>query len=291
MKKLNLNTSSDDINRQDRFATDHEEGLDFALVPIEAIVPNPGQPRKFFEKSKLDELAESIKHNGLLQPMLLRKTGDTYQIVSGERRYRACKQAGLRKIPAFIRHIDDRATDIAALIENIQREDLNPLEEAAALKKILLKYGMTHDKLATKLGKSRSALTNRLRLLKLPRYTQNLIASGTLSTGHAKMLAGLNDEKEILQWSQKIVNEGLSVFETEKQLKIAKKASLKLVRQSSKRPSAKDVNLKAVEETLQEALGAKVKILQKKNKGSILIEFYDNEDLQRVVEQITNILL
>ncbi|HAE39080.1 MAG TPA: chromosome partitioning protein ParB, partial [Candidatus Riflebacteria bacterium] len=167
--------------------------MEFRMLPLDRVYPNPNQPRKIFDKQALDELAQSIRENGILQPVLVRKIGDRYQIVSGERRYRASKLAGARTIPAVIRKLDEEQTLLAGLIENIQRQDLNPIEEAKTLRDILLNYGLTHDQLAEKVGRSRSALTNRLRLLQLPVEIQELVIAGKISSGHAKMLAGIKD--------------------------------------------------------------------------------------------------
>ncbi len=260
--------------------------MDFKLLPIECVFPNANQPRKLFDKQALEELAQSIRENGVLQPILVRQIGNNYQIVSGERRYRASKLAGKKTIPAVIRRLSEETTMLAALIENIQRQDLNPVEEARTLREILLNYGLTHDQLAEKVGKSRSALTNRLRLLQLPPEVQMMVADGKISAGHAKMLAGLRENETVLFWAKKIINEQLSVYETEKQIGQSKTENITSQKKKNKTSSSSDLHVRAVEESLQDALGAKVRIRQGKSKGRIEIEFYSSEDLERVVESM-----
>ena len=284
---LNLSEKPVDI---DTGTTGAEESpMRFRLLPLDEVYPNPDQPRKFFEKQALEELAQSIRENGVLQPILVRQIGDRYQIVSGERRFRASKLAGLKYIPSVIRKLNEEQTLLAGLIENIQRADLNPIEEARTLREILLNYGMTHDQLADKIGRSRSALTNRLRLLQLPYDVQLMIIDGKISAGHAKMLAGMKSPLEVKTWARKIVSEQLSVYETEKQIAQAKECLSEKIRKKGKgKVMASDLHVRAVEENLQELLGARVKIRQGKNKGRIEIEFYDRNDLERVVESMVS---
>lgn len=286
MNNINTLTNLTDISNEDEVDNIRETKIDFKLLPIDRVFPNANQPRKLFDKQALEELAQSIRENGVLQPILVRKIGENYQIVSGERRYRASKLAGVKSIPAVVRCLSEERTMLAALIENIQRQDLNPVEEARTLRDILLNYGLTHDQLAEKVGKSRSALTNRLRLLQLPPEVQLMVADGRISAGHAKMLAGLKDSENVRYWAKKIINEQLSVYETEKQIgqsKVDEKVTLK---KKSKNPVTSDMHVRACEEALQELLGAKVRIRQGKAKGRIEIEFYNSEDLERVVESM-----
>ena len=263
--------------------------LEFEIIPIEKIYANPNQPRKIFEKTALDGLAQSIKENGILQPILVRQIGEKYQIISGERRYRASIQAGLESMPAVIRRMSEEKTMLASLIENIQRQDLNPIEEARTLRDIILNFGLTHDQLAEKIGRSRSALTNRLRLLQLPYDVQMLVANGEISAGHAKMLAGLKSSQEIKEWANKIIKNNLSVYETEKQL--AQNKTKLSNNNSNKKNLAQTSNphIRSLEDMLQERLGAKVRIRQGKNKGHIEIEFYNKNDLERVVEAMMSL--
>lgn len=259
---------------------------EFQLLPIGQVTPNPRQPRRTFDQEKLRELASSIRQHGVIQPILVRRRGTGFQIISGERRFQACKLAGVSHIPAVMKEIDDREALLAGLIENIQREDLNPVEEAQAMREILLKHGLTHDQLAEKLGRSRSALTNRLRILHLPADIQKLIADGTLSAGHAKILAGLRDAKEIRSWVRKVLRLDLSVYETEKQIADARQPRTTVRPRKGSGGMAADLHVAQVETTLQEILGAKVRIRQGRAKGRIEIEFYDRDDLERVVESL-----
>ncbi|MDD3148591.1 MAG: ParB/RepB/Spo0J family partition protein [Candidatus Riflebacteria bacterium] len=265
--------------------------MEFKLLPLEQVYPNPNQPRKIFEKQALEELAQSIRENGVLQPVLVRQIGSRYQIVSGERRFRASKLAGRTSIPAVIRKLDEEKTMLAGLIENIQRQDLNPVEEARTLRDILLNFGLTHDQLSEKVGRSRSALTNRLRLLQLPPEVQLMVADGQISAGHAKMLAGLKDPLEVKMWAKRIVTEQMSVYETEKQIASGKAENSSVCRKKGRLLMSSDMHVRAVEENLQELLGAKVRIRQGKNKGRIEIEFYDRDDLERVVESMVSVCL
>jgi ParB family chromosome partitioning protein len=288
------------LNRQDKTAdteiTDYsclpveDVEMEFHILPLEKVFPNPNQPRKVFEKQALEELAKSIREHGVLQPVLVRAVGDRYQIVSGERRYRASKIAGIRTIPAVIRRLDEEQTMLAGLIENIQRQDLNPIEEAHSLRDIILNYSLTHDQLAEKIGRSRSALTNRLRLLQLPHDTQELVASGKISAGHAKMLAGLKDPLEIKTWARLIVKDQLSVYEIEKRMAQSRNQPVGVsAKTKGKSAMSQDLHIRAVEDNLQELLGARVRIRHGKKSGRIEIEFYNREDLERVVETMVSL--
>lgn len=288
------------LNQQDKRADTDSMGysrlpaadveMEFHMLPLEKVFPNPNQPRKVFEKQALEELAQSIRENGLLQPVLVRAVGDRYQIVSGERRYRASKIAGIRAIPAVIRRLDEEQTMLAGLIENIQRQDLNPIEEARSLRDIILNYSLTHDQLAEKIGRSRSALTNRLRLLQLPADIQELVASGKISAGHAKMLAGLKDPLEIKTWARLIVKDQLSVYEIEKRMAQSRNQPAgDSVKTKGKSAMSQDLHIRAVEDNLQELLGARVRIRHGKKSGRIEIEFYNREDLERVVETMVSL--
>jgi ParB family chromosome partitioning protein len=283
---INSLVNSADVSNDKEVGLVQDSKIDFKMLPIERVFPNANQPRKLFDKQTLEELAQSIRENGVLQPILVRQIGNNYQIVSGERRYRASKLAGMKSIPAVVRYLNEEKTMLAALIENIQRQDLNPVEEARTLRDIILNYGLTHDQLAEKVGKSRSALTNRLRLLQLPPEVQLMVADGRISAGHAKMLAGLKDKETIKFWAKKIINEQLSVYETEKQIGQSKAEILTSLKKKTKETSTPDLHTRALEETLQELWGAKVRIRQGKSKSRIEIEFYNTDDLERVVESM-----
>ena len=288
MNNLNCLSNSVDIETDNKVGNSQEAQIDFKMLPIDRVFPNKNQPRKLFDNSTLEELAQSIRENGVLQPILVRQIGNNYQIVSGERRYRASKLAGMKSIPAVVRRLSEEKTMLAALIENIQRQDLNPVEEARTLRDIILNYGLTHDQLAEKVGKSRSALTNRLRLLQLPPEVQLMVADGRISAGHAKMLAGLKDNETVRFWAKKIISEQLSVYETEKQIGQSKAEEQVTFKKKLKTSGTSDLHIRALEDTLQELWGAKVRIRQGKSKGRIEIEFYNTEDLERVVDSMVS---
>ena len=253
-------------------------------VAISSISPNPRQPRTVFDEDALNELIASIKEIGILQPPVVRRVGtDRYELIMGERRFRAAKAAGLTKIPVIIRQTPDNELLREALIENIHRSQLNPLEEAAAYAGLLSDFGCTHDELAAKLGRSRPLISNMLRLLNLPATVQRKVAAGVISAGHARALLGLSDEKEIEKLANRIVAEGLSVRATEEIVatagpaKKAGKAKAKVGISGTALASA---------ELLSDYLDTRVTIEQGKGKGKITIEFAGNEDIQRIVDLI-----
>ena len=253
-------------------------------VPISSISPNPRQPRTVFDEDALNELIASIKEIGILQPPVVRKVSEgRYELIMGERRFRAAKAAGLKSIPVIIRQTPDNELLREALIENIHRSQLNPLEEAAAYAGLLTDFGCTHDELATKLGRSRPLISNMLRLLNLPPTVQRKVAAGVISAGHARALLGLSDEKEIEKLANRIVAEGLSVRATEEIVattgpaKKSGKAKIKVGISGTALASA---------ELLSDYLDTRVSIEQGKGKGKITIEFAGSEDLQRIVDLI-----
>jgi ParB family chromosome partitioning protein len=253
-------------------------------VLISAIAPNPRQPRTHFDEEALNELIASIKEIGILQPPVVRKVSEgRYELIMGERRLRAAKAAGLTTIPVIIRQTPDNELLREALIENIHRSQLNPLEEAAAYAGLLDDFGCTHDELATKLGRSRSLISNMLRLLNLPASVQRKVAAGVISAGHARALLGLSEEKEIEKLAHRIVAEGLSVRAVEEIVATAHPA-----KKSSKRKSAVGISGAALAsaELLSDYLDTRVSIEQGKGKGKITIEFAGSEDLQRIVDLI-----
>jgi ParB family chromosome partitioning protein len=253
-------------------------------VPISSISPNPRQPRTVFDEDALNELIASIKEIGILQPPVVRRVSEgRYELIMGERRLRAAKAAGLTTIPVIIRQTPDNELLREALIENIHRSQLNPLEEAAAYAGLLTDFGCTHDELATKLGRSRPLITNMLRLLNLPPTVQRKVAAGVISAGHARALLGLSDEKEIEKLANRIVAEGLSVRATEEIVAIAGPA-----KKSGKKKVKVGISGTALAsaELLSDYLDTRVSIEQGKGKGKITIEFSGNEDLQRIVDLI-----
>lgn len=253
-------------------------------VLISQISPNPRQPRTVFDETALNELIASIKSIGILQPPVVRKVGEgRYELIMGERRFRAAKAAGLTSIPVIIRQTPDNELLREALIENIHRSQLNPLEEGAAYAQLLADFGCTHDELAIKLGRSRPLISNTIRLLNLPEAVQRRVAAGILSAGHARALLGLSDGAEIEKLAARIVAEGLSVRATEEIIATAKPAN-----KSAKKPAVKGVSGAglAAAELLSDYLDTRVTVEAGKGKGKIVIEFAGSEDLQRIVDLI-----
>ena len=255
---------------------------DRSEVPLQSIQPNPKQPRTIFDPDALAELAASIKEIGILQPPVVRRVGDNrYELIMGERRLRAAKIAGLTTIPVIIRETQDTELLREALVENIHRSNLNSLEEAAAYNQMLTDFGLTHDELASKLGKSRPVVTNTLRLLNLPISVQKKLAAGSLSAGHARALLAISDPVEIERIASKIIAEGLSVRATEELISfgLPKKAG-----QNKKLSSLG--KYRELEEQLENSLNTRVRIKGGKSGGKIAIEFADGNDLQRIIKEI-----
>lgn len=250
-------------------------------IDINQIRPNSKQPRKIFDEEKLEELAASIKEHGLIQPVVLRKAERGYEIVAGERRWRACRIIGIKEIPCIVKELSDEENMLLAIIENMQREDLNPIEEAEGLKQMIDTYGLTQEEVSRSVGKSRPYIANSLRLLKLPEDIMRYLSEGQLSAGHAKALAGVDDEKMQLWFAEEIIKKGLSVRQLEKMIREGKPK-----RRVSAIAKGKDADVKKVEDDLKNALGTKVVLNQNKkgNKGKIEIEFYSKEELERLIE-------
>jgi ParB family chromosome partitioning protein len=253
-------------------------------VPINQIYPNPRQPRTVFDETALNELIASIKSIGILQPPVVRKVSESkYELVMGERRFRAAKAAGLTSIPVIIRQTPDNELLRDALIENIHRSQLNPLEEGAAYAQLLSDFGCTHDELALKLGRSRPLISNTIRLLNLPDTVQRKVAAGVISAGHARALLGLTEAADIEKLASRIVAEGLSVRAVEEII-----ATLKPSTKSPKKSAVKGVSGAglAAAELLSDYLDTRVSVETGKGKGKIVIEFAGSEDLQRIVDLI-----
>jgi ParB family chromosome partitioning protein len=249
-------------------------------VDIDLIDPNPDQPRTRFNEQKLEELAQSIRENGLVQPVLLRKSGQgRYQIVAGERRWRASQRAGLHKLPAVVREISDSRLLELALIENIQRQELNPIEEASAYQRLIANLGVTQDEVARRVGKDRSSIANYLRLLKLTASVRQLLEEEQMTMGHARALLALESSEHQEKLAVEIVEKKLSVRETERAVK--KIGSGKEIKGVST-PIAKDANIKAAEMKLKRQLGAQVRINLKEHGGSIEIDFSSINELDRI---------
>ncbi len=255
-------------------------------LPLEEIVPNKDQPRKTFDEASLEELAESIKKHGVLQPLLVRPIPQGgYQLVAGERRWRASREAGLKEVPVIIRELSDTETMEIAIIENLQREDLNPIEEAEGLQALVERCGLTQEQVAASVGKSRPAITNSLRLLKLPEKVREMTRKGELSAGHARALLAFEDDDVILDIAQNIVKNNLTVRDIEKLAKVKNKSgesSGEVLERVKKRDSFYD----GVELSLTEALGRKVKVYNGKGKGTIEIEFYSQIDLTELANKL-----
>ncbi len=253
------------------------------IVKITKIEPNREQPRKNFDEDALQELADSIKQFGLLQPILVQDRKDHYEIIAGERRWRASKLAGLKEVPVIIRNYTDQEIVEIALIENIQREDLNPIEEAQAYKRLLTEFKLKQDEVAERVSKSRAAVTNSIRLLKLSDEVQQMVIDEMISTGHARALLAVEDQEEQYNLAQKIFDEKLSVRDVEKMVKNLHKPT--------KPKKMDDKTLQAIyqdiEENLKQKLSTKVTVTSKGNgAGKIEIEFYNHEDLDRLLDMI-----
>ena len=250
-------------------------------LPTELIRPNPAQPRKSFDQSSIATLAASIRQLGLLQPVVVRATGQgDYQIVMGERRWRAAQRAGLTTVPAVIVETDDRGALERALVENLHREDLSPIEEAHGYKQLIEEAGLTHEQLAEKVGLSRPSVTNALRLLELPPTVQAMLAEKKISAGHARALLGLGPNPMTERIAQRVAAEQMSVRETEE---LVRRFSTSGAPSEQRAPRKTQPQMPELEETLSEALSTRVKVQQGRRKGKIVIEFGSKQDLERIV--------
>jgi ParB family chromosome partitioning protein len=265
------------------------EKLEAHALPVHAIQPNPFQPRQDFDETRIRELAQSITANGVIQPITVCKMGDSYAIVAGERRWRAAKIAGLTEIPVYVRNVDQNKILELALIENIQREDLNPVETAQAFDQLIGKYQLTHEQIAERTGKDRSTITNFLRLLKLPQMVLESLIAGTISMGHARALAGLPDQPSQIETCEKVVAAGLSVRDTEQLVKRLTSPVPGPIAKQEKEKQSVDPNTRAAIEQMSMSLGTKVKIHPRSEKsGRLEIEYYSLDDLQRIFEVIVH---
>ncbi len=252
---------------------------------ISLVDPKSDQPRKYFDKEALEELATSIKENGLLQPILVREYGEgRYQIIAGERRFRACKLAGMAEIPAIILNKSDKAVAEIALIENIQREDLNPIEEAMAYKSLRTEYDMTQEELSERIGKSRSAIANTLRLLDLPEEILTMVASRELSAGHARTLLGVRDPEDMLLLAQMAAEGDMSVRQLEEEVKKINRP--KKIKEENEEELPFVDYLREMELKIQRQLGRKAKIKDKGKKKTLTLFYEDNEDLDELLKTI-----
>lgn len=259
------------------------DGNYYHNIDVNLLKPNSNQPRKYFDEDSIISLSESIKIHGIIQPIIVSQSNDYYVIIAGERRYRAAKYLNLPKIPCLI--VEKTSEEILelSLIENIQRKDLNPLEEAYAFKDLIEKFNITQEALSQKLAISRSAVTNKLRLLKLSKIVQDYIINEEISEGHARVLVSIKDEDLQIEISNKIIDEGLNVRQTEKLIQ-----SLNKIPQSNSLNKSYDNHLLNLKSKLENYFGTKVSINNKKNKGNIKIEYYSNEDLIRIINLINS---
>lgn len=245
---------------------------------LNEIEPNRGQPRKYFNGEKLSQLAESIKLHGIVQPLIVKKEEDTYKIVAGERRWRAARLAGLDKVPVIIKDLSSKQVMEIALIENIQREDLNPIEEAEAYERLINEFSMTQEDISIAVGRSRPAIANAIRLLTLQGKLRDYVINGDLTSGHARALLAIEDSPIQLKAAEEIIGKGLNVRETEKLVKRI------LSKKQKKEPKKPDEEYLAIEDKFREILGTKVKIIGNNKSGKIMIEYYSIDELERIVE-------
>lgn len=276
-----VSKSSETVSQNSEIAEKGEK-----LVKINMVEPNRDQPRRNFEEDSLLELADSIKQFGVLQPLIVRKRNDYYEIIAGERRWRAAKLAGIKEIPVIVKDYSEQEIVEIALIENIQRENLNPIEEAMAFKRLLTEFNLKQDEVAERVSKSRTAVTNSMRLLKLNEKVQQMIVDDMISTGHARALLAIDDPEQQYQLANKIFDEKLSVRETEKLIKELK---------NPKKPKPKKIIENSfiyedIGNKMKQVLGTKVNVTSKGNgKGKIEIEYYSDEELERMFEMIMSL--
>ena len=277
-EKTSAKKTSDDSKKEDKTGEE--------MVKINSVEPNREQPRKDFDEDSLVELADSIKQFGILQPLIVQQKKDYYEIIAGERRWRAAKMAGIKEVPVIIKNYTDQEIVEISLIENIQRENLNPIEEARAFKRLLEEFNLKQDEVAERVSKSRTAVTNSMRLLKLSDRVQQMIIDDMISTGHARALLALDDEEQQYQLANRIFDEKLSVRETEKLVK-ALKDPKKMVRKEKTEHTFVYENL---EERMKGIIGTKVRVNAKANgKGKIEIEYYSEDELERIYDLIMSI--
>lgn len=261
-----------------------EGGKKYFSCPLEELKPHSNQPRKNFDNKKMTELVASVKEKGVIQPLVVRQMGDHYQIIAGERRWRAAQKAGLERVPVVIQDVtEDHALEIA-LIENIQREDLNPLEEAEAYRYLIDTFDLSQESVAQRVGKDRTTVTNALRLLRLPAAVKQLMIDGQLTMGHARTLLALEQFDDIIEASDEVVRKKLSVRDTEKLIKKIKEFGL--IKENKPDKPKQDANMLELENELQAQLGTQVKLVAKGQGGRIEIRYHDESELQRIVETL-----
>ena len=269
---------------------EEEETKGSLMVKISLIEPNRDQPRKDFNEEELQELAESIKNYGVLQPLLVQKKGTSYELIAGERRWRATKLAGLKEVPVVLREYSKQQAMEIALIENVQRADLNPIEEAQAYQQLVKEFHLTQEEIAARVSKNRATITNAMRLLKLDEEIQNLLIKGAISSGHARAILSLEDKQLQKKAAKEVLDRRLSVRETEKLVKRLARASAEKNERNEKKDDALALIFQDLEERMKTIMGTKVSIHNKdRNKGRIEIEYYSEAELERIVEMIESI--
>ena len=278
---------TEDIVVNDTYSESTDKGDSVLIMKISSVEPNRDQPRKHFSEEGIEELASSIKQYGIIQPLLVQKRDDYYEIIAGERRWRAAMKAGLKEVPVIVKDYSNREAVEISLIENIQREDLNPIEEALAYDRLIQEFELTQEQVAGRVSKSRSAVTNSLRLLKLADEVRQMVIAGDISEGHARTLLGLPNEEMQRLLAERIVKEKLSVRETEK---LVKKLTSNTPKKAKSRDYQKEAILGNLSEQLKVILGTKVSITEKgKSKGKIEIEYYSDDELNRIFEMLQSL--
>lgn len=273
---------STDVSVDDNMDDEKIDGL--SRININDIKPNENQPRKTFDPEKIEDLANSIKEHGVIQPLVVRKVENGYEIVAGERRWRAAREAGLTEVPCVVRELTDEQNMLFAIIENMQREDLNPIEEAEGLQRMITNFGMTQSEISKSVGKSRPYITNSLRLLKLPEEIKDMMVDGSLTTGHGRALITIEDEEKAVEIAKKVVKDGLSVRNIEE---LANEKKKKRGKPAKRAPKSPDVLL--VERELKGIFGTKVNLNTAGNKGVIEIEYYSKEEANRIIEMLKSL--
>jgi ParB family chromosome partitioning protein len=271
---------------QNYLSEEVQENEQIVEIELERLKENPYQPRKIFDEEKIDELAQSIKEHGVFQPIIVKQSQNSFYIVAGERRFRACKKIGLQSIPAIVRDISDKTMAEIALLENLQRENLTLIEEAFAYKMLIEKYSLTQQEVAERVGKSRAHIANALRLLNLPENVQDMVSSGDIEFGHGKILAGLDDEEQIVQLANQIKSENLTVRALEQLLKESKEQEEKVKEKQEKKKVEveRDVHIDFLENELIQKLGTNVKIVTKEVGGKVVINYSNDNDLNRLLD-------
>lgn len=270
-----------DDSQEEEFINGESKDRSSSTISINLIKPNQDQPRKFFDEEKILQLSESIKEHGIIQPLVVKKQDDSYIIVAGERRWRAAKAAGIKEVPVIVMSLTDKQVLEISLIENIQRQDLNPIEEAWAFRKLINEFSFTQEELSRRIGKSRTALTNSMRLLNLDKRVQDYLIDGVITEGHGRALLAVVDNELQYKTAQIIIDDNLSVRETEKLINNIKNQTekVKVEKENVLSPYINDIKSK-----LEERFSTKVIVSNRNNKGKIEIEYYSNEDLERILD-------